>query len=36
VNDVDAVYATALTKGAKSIQPPTDQEYGERGASIAD
>ena len=36
VDDVDAVYARALAKGAKSIQPPTDQEYGERGASIAD
>jgi uncharacterized glyoxalase superfamily protein PhnB len=36
VNDVDAVYARALEKGAKSIQPPTDQEYGERGASIVD
>jgi len=36
VNDVDAVYARALAKGAKSIQPPTDQEYGERGASIVD
>jgi uncharacterized glyoxalase superfamily protein PhnB len=36
VNDVDAVYARALAKGARSIQPPTDQEYGERGASIAD
>ena len=36
VNDVNAVYAKALAKGAKSIQPPTDQEYGERGASIVD
>ena len=36
VDDVDAVFAKALEKGAKSIQPPTDQEYGERGASIAD
>jgi len=36
VDDVDAVYARALAKGAKSIQPPTDQEYGERGASIVD
>ena len=36
VDDVDAVYAKALEKGAKSIQPPTDQEYGERGASIVD
>lgn len=36
VDDVDAVYARAVAKGAKSIQPPTDQEYGERGASIVD
>ena len=36
VNDVDAVYAKALEKGAKSINEPTDQEYGERGASIVD
>lgn len=36
VDDVDAVYAKALEKGARSIQPPTDQEYGERGASIVD
>ena len=36
VDDVDAVYAKALEKGAKSINEPTDQEYGERGASIVD
>jgi PhnB protein len=36
VDDVDTVYAKALEKGARSIQPPTDQEYGERGASIVD
>src|ERR1700739_973129 len=36
VADVDAVYSTALEKGARSISEPTDQEYGERGASIAD
>jgi PhnB protein len=36
VDDVDAVYAKAIEKGAKSINEPTDQEYGERGASIAD
>jgi PhnB protein len=36
VDDVDAVYAKALEKGARSIGTPTDQEYGERGASIAD
>ena len=36
VDDVDAVYAKALEKGARSISAPTDQEYGERGASIVD
>ena len=36
VDDVDAVYSKALEKGARSISEPTDQEYGERGASIAD
>ena len=36
VGDVDAVYAKALEKGARSISAPTDQEYGERGASIVD
>jgi len=36
VRDVDAVYARALQEGAKTIQAPVDQEYGERGASVAD
>ena len=36
VDDVDAVCARALEKGAKSINPPRDQEYGERGGSIVD
>jgi len=36
VPDVDSTYATALKRGAKSIQPPVDQEYGERGASVVD
>jgi uncharacterized glyoxalase superfamily protein PhnB len=36
VDDVDAVYAKALVKGARSISSPTDQEYGERGASVVD
>jgi PhnB protein len=36
VRDVDAVYARALQEGAKTIQVPVDQEYGERGASVAD
>src|SRR5277367_2322556 len=36
VDDIDSVYAKALLNGAKSIQPPVDQEYGERGASVID
>jgi PhnB protein len=36
VDDIDSVYAKALANGAKSIQPPVDQEYGERGASVVD
>jgi PhnB protein len=36
VDDVDAVYAKALHEGAKTLQVPVDQEYGERGASIVD
>jgi PhnB protein len=36
VDDVDAVYAKALSNGAKTIQAPVDQEYGERGGSIVD
>src|SRR5712664_76039 len=36
VEDVDAVYERALASGATSLYPPTDHEYGERGASVAD
>jgi uncharacterized glyoxalase superfamily protein PhnB len=36
VDDVDAVFARALAKSAKSISAPVDQEYGERGGSLAD
>ena len=36
VDDVDAVYARAVRDGAKTLQVPVDQEYGERGASIVD
>jgi len=36
VPDVDAVYARGLEAGAKSLYPPSDHEYGERGASFAD
>jgi PhnB protein len=36
VEDVDAVYERALQAGATSLMPPTDLEYGERGAAIED
>ncbi|HZQ21294.1 MAG TPA: VOC family protein [Terriglobales bacterium] len=36
VKDVDACYQRALKAGATSIDPPRDQEYGERGASVRD
>jgi PhnB protein len=36
VEDTDAVYQRALDAGATSIQPPADQPYGERGASVKD
>jgi PhnB protein len=36
VEDTDAVYQRALQGGATSIQPPTDHDYGERGASVKD
>jgi uncharacterized glyoxalase superfamily protein PhnB len=36
VEDVDAVYERALAAGATSLYPPTDHEYGERGASVED
>jgi len=36
VEDTDAVYHRALEAGAASIQPPTDHDYGERGASVKD
>lgn len=36
VKDTDAVYQRALAAGATSISPPTDQEYGERGAGVKD
>ena len=34
--DVDAAYERAITNGAESIQPPTDQFYGHRTAGVKD
>lgn len=36
VRDCDAAYRRALEAGGKSLQEPTDQEYGERSASVMD
>lgn len=36
VEDVDAVYTRAMAAGAKSMRPPADAPYGERGAAIVD
>jgi PhnB protein len=36
VRDCDAAYERALQAGAKSLQMPADQEYGERSASVVD
>jgi len=36
VDDTDAVYERALRAGGKSVRPPTDMPYGERGATVAD
>jgi uncharacterized glyoxalase superfamily protein PhnB len=36
VEDVDAVYERAVAAGATSLDPPTDHEYGERGAAVED
>jgi PhnB protein len=32
----DAVYATALAAGAKTVREPTDQPYGDRMAGVLD
>jgi PhnB protein len=36
VPDVDATYEAALRAGAKSVSPPADAPYGERGAFVVD
>jgi PhnB protein len=36
VSDADAVYEQALVAGAKSLWPPTDQQYGDRVAAMED
>lgn len=36
VPDVDVVYRTAVAAGAKSIQEPKDQPYGDRNGGVAD
>jgi PhnB protein len=36
VRDCDAAYKRALDAGGKSLAEPTDQEYGERSASVID
>ena len=36
VRDADAVYKKAMQAGAETIQPPTDQAYGERSSSVRD
>ena len=36
VRDCDAAYQRALDLGAKSLQPPTDEPWGERRANVVD
>ena len=36
VPDVDAAYRTAMNAGAKSLEPPADQFYGDRRAGVED
>ena len=36
VPDTDATYERALRAGARSVTPPEDKPYGERGAFVID
>ncbi len=36
VRDVDEAYQRAVEAGAKSLMPPTDQEYGDRDSALED
>jgi len=36
VEDTDAAYARALAAGARSLEPPADQFYGDRRAGVSD
>jgi PhnB protein len=36
VDDVDAAYARAMAAGAASVEPPADQDYGDRRAAVKD
>ena len=36
LKDVDEAYARCLHTGGKSISPPTDHPYGDRGAGVED
>jgi uncharacterized glyoxalase superfamily protein PhnB len=36
VDDVDVQFQRALAHGARLLEPPTDQEYGERECTFAD
>jgi uncharacterized glyoxalase superfamily protein PhnB len=36
VPDVDAAFERARAAGARVVEPPTDREYGEREATVAD
>jgi uncharacterized glyoxalase superfamily protein PhnB len=36
VDDVDASYERAVRAGGRSVEPPADKPYGERGAWVID